>query len=129
MASRIARARLRLLYIVFKIGLWCAEAVGEWMVRFAKLHRAVARYEGGAERAVIVIGGGTTLALWGVSRLAFLAVYLPTDRIQKLLSAAGGKSDGRLARGHVWLAGRVSSLGRATSNGEGGVWVQDICPR
>jgi hypothetical protein len=89
MASRTARARLRLLYILFKIGLWWTEAVGEWMVRLAKLHRAVARYEGSAERAVVVIGGSATLALWGVSRIAFLALYLPTTRIQKFLSAAG----------------------------------------
>jgi hypothetical protein len=59
------------------------------MVRFANLHRAIARYEGSAERAVVVVGGSTTLALWGVSRLAFLALYLPTHRIQRLLSAAG----------------------------------------
>jgi hypothetical protein len=59
------------------------------MVRLANLHRAIARYEGSAERTVIVIGGSTTLALWGVSRLAFLALYLPTRRIQKVLSAAG----------------------------------------
>lgn len=89
MPSRIARARLRLLYILFKIGLWCAEAVGEWMVRLANLHRALARYEGSAGRAVIMIGGSATLALWGVSRVAFLALYLPTHRIQKALSAAG----------------------------------------
>jgi hypothetical protein len=89
MASRIPRARLRLLYVLFKISLWCTEAVGEWMVRLAKLHRAVARYEGNAERAVIAVGGGTTLVLWGVSRLAFLALYVPTHRIQKSLSAAG----------------------------------------
>jgi hypothetical protein len=89
MASRIARARLRVLYILFKLGLWCAEAVGEWMVRLASLHRAVARYEGSSERAVIVVAGSTTLALWGVSRLAFLALYLPTRQIQKFLSAAG----------------------------------------
>ena len=89
MPSRIARACLRLLYVLFKIGLWSTEAVGEWMVRLANLHRAVARYEGSAERAVIVLGGSTTLALWAVSRLAFLALYLPTHRIQKVLSAAG----------------------------------------
>jgi hypothetical protein len=89
MPSRITRACLRLLYILFKIGLWFTEAVGEWMVRLANLHRAIARYEGSAERTVIVIGGSTTLALWGVSRLAFLALYLPTRRIQKVLSAAG----------------------------------------
>ena len=89
MPLRIARARLRLLYIVFKIGIWCAEAVGEWMVRLANLHRAVARYEGSAQRAVILVGGSTTLALWGVSRLAFLALYLPTRHIQEFLSAAG----------------------------------------
>jgi hypothetical protein len=77
------------LYVVFKVCLWCTEAVGEWMVRLANLHRAVARYEGSAERAVIVLGGGTTLALWGVSRLAFLALYVPTHRIQRSLSAAG----------------------------------------
>lgn len=89
MASRSASARLRLLYVVFKICLWWTEAVGEWMVRLANLHRAIARYEGSAERAVMVLGGGTTLALWGVSRLAFLALYLPTHRIQRSLSAAG----------------------------------------
>lgn len=89
MPLRIARARLRLLYVLFKIGLWFTEAVGEWMVRLANLHRAIARYEGSAERMVIVLGGSTTLALWGVSRVAFLALYLPTHRIQKLLSAAG----------------------------------------
>jgi hypothetical protein len=86
---RASRAGLRLLYILFKIGLWCAEAVGEWMVRLANLHRAVARYEGGASRLVIVLGGSATLVLWGVSRLAFLALYLPTHRIQRLLTAAG----------------------------------------
>lgn len=85
----IAQARLRLLYIVFRIGLWFTEAVGIWMVRLANLHRAIARYQGSAERVVIVVGGSTTLALWGVSRLAFLALYLPTTRIQKLLSTAG----------------------------------------
>ena len=74
MPSRIARARLRMLHIVFKLGLWCTEAVGEWMVRLANIHRAVARYEGSAERAVIVVGGSMTLALWGVSRLAFLTL-------------------------------------------------------
>ena len=89
MPWRMGQARLRLLYILFRIGLWCAEAVGEWMVRLANLHRAVARYQGSAERAVIVLGGSTTLALWGVSRLAFLALYLPTHRIQQVLSAAG----------------------------------------
>lgn len=89
MASRVPRVRLRLLYVLFKIGLWCTEAVGEWMVRFANLHKVVARYEGSAERAVIVVGASMTLALWGVTRLAFLALYLPTVRIQKLLSAAG----------------------------------------
>ncbi len=89
MPSRIARARLRVLYTLFKIGLWSTEAVGEWMVRLATAHRAVARYEGSAERAVVVVGGSTTLALWGVSRLAFLALYLPTCRIQRSLSAAG----------------------------------------
>ena len=89
MASRIAQARLRLLYVVFRIGLWFTEAVGEWMVRLAKLHRTIARYEGSAERVVIVVGGSTTFALWGVSRLAFLCLYLPTHRIQRLLSAAG----------------------------------------
>lgn len=86
---RIARARLRLLYAVFKLGLWFTEAVGEWMVRLANLHRAIARYEGSAERVIIVVGGSTTFALWGVSRLAFLCLYLPTHRLQKLLSAAG----------------------------------------
>lgn len=86
---RIARARLRLLYALFKVGLWCAVAVGEWMVRLAKLHRAVARYEGSAQRTVVVVGGGTTLVLWGVARLAFLGLYLPTHRIQRVLSAAG----------------------------------------
>ena len=89
MFPRIAGARLRLLYILFKIGLWCTEAVGEWMVRLANLHRTVAGYEGSAERAVIVLGGSTTLALWGVSRLAFLVLYLPTHRMQKILSASG----------------------------------------
>ena len=89
MPSPIAGARLRLLYILFKIGLWLTEAVGEWMVRLANIHRAVARYEGSAERAVIVVGGSTTLAFWGVSRLAFLALYLPTRRMQKVLSASG----------------------------------------
>ncbi len=89
MPLRIARARLHLLYIVFKLGLWCTEAVGEWMVRLANLHKAVARYEGSAERAVLVVGGGMTLALWGVSRVTFLALYLPTHRIQRSLSAAG----------------------------------------
>jgi hypothetical protein len=89
MALRAARARLRLLYILFRTGLWFTEAVGEWMVRLANLHRAIARYEGSAERVVIVVGGSTTFALWGVSRLAFLCLYLPTHRIQKLLSAAG----------------------------------------
>jgi hypothetical protein len=89
MSAQVARARLRLLYTLFKVGLWCTEAVGEWMVRLANLHRAVARYQGNAERAVIVLGGSTTLALWGVSRLAFLALYLPTHRIQRSLSAAG----------------------------------------
>jgi hypothetical protein len=84
-----AQYRLRLLYVLFRIVLWCTEAVGEWMVRLANLYRAVVRYEGSAERAVIVIGGYMTLALWGVSRLAFLALYLPTLRIQKSLSAAG----------------------------------------
>jgi hypothetical protein len=59
------------------------------MVRLANLHRAVGRYEGNAERAVILVCGSTTLALWGITRLAFLAVYLPTHRIQKSLSAAG----------------------------------------
>jgi hypothetical protein len=59
------------------------------MVRLASLHRAVGRYEGSAERAVIVVGGSTTLALWGVTRLAFLALYQPTHRIQEFLSAAG----------------------------------------
>ena len=59
------------------------------MVRLARLHRAVARYEGGAERVIIVVGGSTTLALWGVSRLAFLALYLPTHRLQRSLAAAG----------------------------------------
>jgi hypothetical protein len=59
------------------------------MVRLANLHRAVGRYQGNAERAVILVGGSTTLALGGVCRLAFLAVYLPTHRIQKSLSAAG----------------------------------------
>lgn len=88
-ASRIAPARLRLLYLVFKISLWCTEAVGEWMVRLANLHRAIACYQGSAERAVIVVGGSTTLALWGISRVAFLALYVPTHRIQKVLSAAG----------------------------------------
>jgi hypothetical protein len=89
MPSRTVRARLRLLYLLFKIGLWCAEAVGEWMVRLANLYRAIARYEGGAQRAVIMVGGSTALALWGVSRFAFLVLYLPTVRIQKVLSAAG----------------------------------------
>jgi hypothetical protein len=89
MPWRIAHARLRLLYILFRIGLWCAEAVGEWMVRLANLHKAIAQYEGSAERTVVLIGGSTTLALWGVSRLAFLALYLPTHRIQTILSAAG----------------------------------------
>jgi hypothetical protein len=89
MPLRIARARLRLLYILFRIGLWFTEAVGEWMVRLANLHRAIAQYEGSAERVVIVVGGSTTFALWGVSRLAFLCLYRPTHRIQELLSAAG----------------------------------------
>ena len=89
MSPRTHRARLRGLYVVFKIGLWCAEAVGEWMVRLANLHRAVMRYQGSAERAVIVVGGSTTLALWGVSRIAFLVLFVPTHRIQKVLSAAG----------------------------------------
>lgn len=88
-APRIARARLRVLYVLFKIGLWFTEAVGEWMVRFANLHRAIARYQGSAERAVILLGGSTTLALWGVCRLAFLALYLPTLRMQQVLSASG----------------------------------------
>ena len=78
-----------MLYILFKVGLWWTEAVGLWMVRLANLHRAVARYEGSAERAVIVVGGSTTLMLWGVSRLAFFALFLPTHRIQRLLSASG----------------------------------------
>lgn len=89
MPRRIAQARLRLLYILFRTGLWCTEAVGEWMVRLASLHKGVARYQGSAERAVMVVGGSTTLALWGVSRLAFLTLYLPTHRIQRILSAAG----------------------------------------
>jgi len=89
MPSRAARARLRLLYRVFKVGLWFTEAVGEWMVRLARLHKAIARYEGSAERVVVVVGGSTTFALWGVSRIAFLCLYLPTHRIQRLLSAAG----------------------------------------
>lgn len=89
MPSPTARGRLRLLYILFRIGLWWTEAVGEWMVRAASWHRAVVRYEGGAERPVIVVGGGVTLALWGISRLTFLALYLPTLRMQKSLSAAG----------------------------------------
>jgi hypothetical protein len=89
MPSRPVRVRLRALYILFKIGLWCTEAVGEWMVRLAHLHRAVARYEGSAKRAVIVVGGSMTLALWGVSRLAFLTLYMPTQRLQEVLSAAG----------------------------------------
>lgn len=83
------RPRLRLLYILFRIALWWTEAVGEWMVRLANLYRAVGRYEGSAERAVVLLGGSMALALWGVSRLAFLALYLPTVRIQKVLSAAG----------------------------------------
>lgn len=69
--------------------MWWAEAVGEWMVRFANLYRAVVRYEGSAQLAVVVVIGSMTLALWAVSRLAFLALYVPTVRIQKLLSAAG----------------------------------------
>jgi hypothetical protein len=77
------------LYAAFKLGLWFTEAVGIWMVRLANLHRAVARYEGSAERVIIVVGGSTTLALWGVSRLAFLCLYRPTHRIQRVLSAAG----------------------------------------
>jgi hypothetical protein len=89
MHARIAPAHLRLLYVLFKIGLWCTEAVGEWMVRLANLHRAAACYRGSAARTVIVLGGSATLALWGVTRLAFLALYLPTHRIQKVLSAAG----------------------------------------
>ena len=89
MPARVARAELRVLYVLFKIGLWSAEAVGEWMVRLANLHRAVMRYQGSAERAVIVVGGSTTLALWGVSRIAFLVLFVPTHRIQKVLSAAG----------------------------------------
>jgi hypothetical protein len=77
------------LYAVFKIGLWFTEAVGEWMVRLANLHRAIVRYQGNAERVVIVVGGSTTFVLWGASRLAFLSVYLPTHRIQQVLAAAG----------------------------------------
>ncbi|HET6869587.1 MAG TPA: hypothetical protein VFH80_26985 [Solirubrobacteraceae bacterium] len=77
------------MYAAFKLGLWFTEAVGEWMVRLAKLHRAIARYEGSAERVIIVVGGSTTFALWGVSRLAFLCLYVPTHRMQKVLSAAG----------------------------------------
>ena len=84
----IARPHLHLLYRLFKIALWCTEAVGEWMVRLANLYRAVIRYEGSAERAIIVVGGSMALALWGLSRLAFLALYLPTLRIQQVLSAA-----------------------------------------
>lgn len=89
MPSRNPRTYQRFLYMLFRAGLWCAEAVGEWMVRLANLHRAVARYEGSAERAVIVVGGSATLALWGVSRLTFLALYVPTRHIQEFLSAAG----------------------------------------
>ncbi len=89
MAMQISRAHLRLLYIVFKLGLWCSEAVGIWMVRLADVYRAVLRYEGSAQRAVVVLGGSTTLVLWGLTRLAFLGFYLPTHRIQRVLSAAG----------------------------------------
>ena len=89
MPVRIARTRLRVLYGLFKLGLWCSLAVGEWMVRLANLYRAVARYEGIARRTVLVLGGSTTLVLWGFTRLAFLGLYLPTHRIQKALSAAG----------------------------------------
>ncbi len=86
---QISRPRLRLLYILFKLGLWWSEAVGQWMVRLANLYRTVAAYEGSAQRAVIVVVGGTTLVLWGFTRLVFLGLYLPTHRIQKLLSAGG----------------------------------------
>jgi hypothetical protein len=89
MPVRIVRARLRLMYILFKLGLWCSLAVGEWMVRLANLYRAMARYEGSARRTVLLVGGSTTLMLWGVTRLAFLGLYLPTHRIQRALSAAG----------------------------------------
>ena len=89
MASRSNQARLHLLYMLFQLGLWWSEAVGEWMVRLANWHRAVARYEGSAGRAVVVALGGTTLVLWGITRLAFLGVYGPTHRLQKVLSAAG----------------------------------------
>ena len=88
-AVRTVGTRMRFLYLLFRVGLWCAEAVGEWMVRLANLHRAVARYEGRAERAVIVVAGGATLGLWAVSRLAFLVLYVPTRHVQELLSAAG----------------------------------------
>jgi hypothetical protein len=89
MASRIVQARLRLLYVLFKLGVWSAEAVGEWMVRLANWHRAIARYEGSAERAVVVLGGSMTLVLWGITRLTFLGLYRPTHRLQRVLSAAG----------------------------------------
>jgi hypothetical protein len=89
MVLRINRARLRLLYVLFKLGLWCSIAVGEWMVRLANLYRAIVRYEGSAQGAVVMVGGSTTLVLWGVTRLTFLGLYLPTHRIQKVLSAAG----------------------------------------
>ena len=85
----IARARLRLLYVLFRFGLWCTEAIGLWMVRLATLYRAIVRYEGNAQRAIVVIGGGATLMLWGATRLAFLGFYRPTHRIQRTLTAAG----------------------------------------
>lgn len=81
-------SRLRLLYLLFKLGLWWTEAVGIWMVRLANLYRATVRYEGSARRGVIVVGGTASLALWGVTRLAFLALYHPTRMIQEHLTAA-----------------------------------------
>ena len=70
----MARPALR---TAFRLGMWWAEAVGEWMVRLARLHRAAVSYRG-QWRTLILVGKPAIFGLWLVTRMCFVAVYHPT---------------------------------------------------
>lgn len=76
-----------MLLVLFRLGLWCSEAVGEWMIRFAQLYRASVRYRGDW-RALIVASQPVTFTLWLIARISFLACYAPTVWAGRVLAAA-----------------------------------------
>ncbi len=77
-----------ILYGVFKLGMWWAEAVGEWMVRFADHHRRNIEHR---HLAAGIVRSGVLL-LWLLSRISFNAAYYPTVLLGRRLAHDTGGS-------------------------------------